>query len=190
MSNMPNEIQEVFDKLHNEILWLCASWAVYKDLFVQPEKRIDLLRESGEYFFYIIRGALLDNIIGVLNNLADPAKSGKFENCSLKQLQNLTNDQDIPGNISGKLQKIITQLHDKSGKKGSPLRMYRNRVLNHFELKTSLGKGSVPNISIETIEESLSLIKAFLNTRSCSFSYLTEFKRNYRAKVTFEYSTK
>ena len=45
--------------------------------------------------------------------------------------------------------------------------------------------------SLEKEEEKQKYIsKLASDTRSCSFSYLTEFKRNYRAKVTFEYSTK
>lgn len=181
---MPNEIQEIFDKLDNEIVWLCATWAVYKDLFAHSDKRIDLLRESGEHFFYIIRGALLNNVIGVLNNLADPAKSGKYENCSLKQLQSLTDEQNIPQDVSRKLQDIINQLDDKCVEKSSPLRMFRDKSLNHFDLETALDKSSTPMITHETVEKCLIIIKDFMNTIK---SYYDQSESAYELHKSFTF---
>ena len=97
----------------------------------------------------------------------------------------MIDDQNVPEEFSKKIKEIINQLDDKSGKKSSPLRMYRNRVLNHYELKTSLGKGSVPKITTETIEESLSLIKNFMNTVR---SYYGESETSYslHQSITFD----
>jgi hypothetical protein len=60
-------------------------------IFAESPKRIELLNEAAGTFFYIIQEVLLNEVQVCLSKLTDPAKSGKYNNLSLEQLQSQLN---------------------------------------------------------------------------------------------------
>jgi hypothetical protein len=46
MISIPKDIDEVYEELKTEIMWLHGRWIVYRQLFAESEKRVDLLNEK------------------------------------------------------------------------------------------------------------------------------------------------
>lgn len=160
MATIPSEIDEVYGKLKTEITWMHGRWMVYRQLFAESEKRIDLLNESAPTFFYIIQDVLLGEIQVSLSKLTDPARSGKFDNLSLEQLQ-----MRVKANGQPQLAARLRQLLDELQLKCEPFRARRNKQLAHLDLTTAMESSlnPLPGISRQMIEEALKLVRECMN---------------------------
>lgn len=160
MPTIPSEIDEIYEALKTEITWMHGRWIVYRQLFAESEKRIDLLNESASTFFYIIQDVLLGEIQVSLSKLTDPASSGKFDNLSLEQLQ-----ARVEAKGQQKLAVQLRQLLDDLQSKSKPFRAWRNKQLAHLDLKTAMKSSlnPLPGISRQMIEEALSSVRDYMN---------------------------
>jgi hypothetical protein len=160
VSAIPSDIDQIYEKLKIEITWLHGRWIVYRQLFAKSEKRIELLNECASAFFYIIQDVLLWEIQVTLSKLMDQARSGKFDNLSLEQLQARV---EVHGNaqLALRLRQLLDALHLKS----RPFRTWRNKQIVHLDLATAMktGPDQLPAISREMIEETLALIREYMN---------------------------
>ncbi len=176
MSEMPESIEDIFDELKNEIFWLHAQWKIYRQIFAHNNKRIDLLNKTAKDFFLVIHAVLLNEIQISLGKLTDPARTGKYENLSLAQLQErieALGDQEISSQLNEILAKICGDLNsrDKPGK-CEAIRIRRNKRLVHFDLNTSLQLDAdpLPGVSRQMIEDALSLVRKYMNTIGIHYS--------------------
>jgi len=62
MIPIPPFIAEVYEELKTEITWLHGRWTIYRQLFGQSEKRIDMLNECADAFFFILQDVLLGEV--------------------------------------------------------------------------------------------------------------------------------
>ncbi len=160
MTLIPEEINEVYEELKTEITWLHARWIIYRQLFAESDKRVDLLNECASVFFYIIQDVLLEEVLVSLCKLTDPARSRRFENLSLKQLQSRLGahgDQKL----AARTRSILDELHSKC----EPFRVWRNKQLTHLDLTTAMKSSPdpLPGISRQMIEEALGLVRKYMN---------------------------
>lgn len=160
MTSIPSEINEVYEELKTEVTWIHGRWIVYRQLFAKSEKRIDLLNECASAFFYIIQDVLLGEVQVSLSKLTDPAKSGKFKNLSLEQLQERLCAHGDKG-LANQTRSILDRLHSKC----KPFRDWRNKQLAHLDLTTAMKstQNPLPGISRQMIEEALELVREFMN---------------------------
>jgi len=160
MTRIPNDINQVFEELKREIIWLHGRWIIYRQLFAESRKRLDLLNECASSFFYIVQDVLYGEIQVSLSKLSDPAHSGKFKNLSLEQLQlqlEFYGDKHLAtGN-----RLILDELHLKC----EPFRLWRNKRLAHLDLDTAMkvSPDPLPGISRQMIEDALELIRRYMN---------------------------
>ena len=160
MTSIPKDIDEVYEELKTEITWLHGRWTVYRQLFAESEKRIDLLNECASAFFYIIQDVLLGEVQVSLSKLTDPARSGRFDNLSLEQLQaRLVAHGDRA--LAAQTRPVLDTLHTKC----EPFRAWRNKRLAHLDLTTAMKSSAdpLPGISRQMIEEALALVREFMN---------------------------
>ncbi|MBW1746209.1 MAG: hypothetical protein JRG74_15055 [Deltaproteobacteria bacterium] len=160
MTSIPKDINEVYEELKTEITWVHGRWIVYRQLFAESEKRIDLLNECASAFFYIIQDVLLGEVQVSLSKLTDPAQSGKFKNLSLEQLQERL-DAHGDKDLANQTRSILDRLHSKC----TPFRVWRNKQLAHLDLTTAMKctQNTLPGISRQKIEEALELVREFMN---------------------------
>lgn len=160
MNPVPAPVAEVYDELKIEVTWLHGRWIVYKQLFGESNRRIEMLNECASGFFYIIQDVLLGEVQVSLSKLTDPASRGKHDNLSLDQLQNRLETNGDNG-LAGQTRLILDTLHLKC----QPFRAWRNRQLAHLDLPTSIrsSTNSLPGVSRQMIEEALSLVREFMN---------------------------
>ena len=161
MPIIPERINEVYEELKTEITWLHGRWIIYRQLFAESEKRIDLLNECASTFFYILQDLLLGEVQVSLSKLDDPAKSGKFDNLSLEQLQARI---ELHGekSLEAKTRSILAKIHLKC----RPFRAWRNKRLAHLDLTTAMKSSPdpLPGISRQMIEDALADVRMFMNT--------------------------
>lgn len=160
MTSIPKDIDEVYKELKTEIIWLHGRWIVYRQLFAESEKRVDLLNECASAFFYIIQDVLLGEVQVSLSKLTDPARSGRFDNLSLEQLQaRLAAHGDQA--LAAQTRSVLDTLHSKC----KPFRAWRNKQLAHLDLTTAMKSSPdpLPGISRQMIEEALALVREFMN---------------------------
>lgn len=160
MTNIPSNINEIYGQLKTEITWLHGRWIVYRQLFGTSEKRIDLLNECASSFFYILQDVLIGEVQVSLSKLTDPARTGRFENLSLEQLQTRleTNGEAY---LAKKNREILDELHIQC----EPFRTWRNKRLAHLDLSTAMrsSPNPLPGISLEMIENALQLVRTYMN---------------------------
>ncbi len=160
MTVIPEAINEVYEELKTEITWLHVRWIIYRQLFAASNKRVDLLNECASAFFYIIQELLLWEVQVSLSKLTDPARSGRFDNLSLEQLQSRLGahgDQKL----AARTRSMLDELHSKS----EPFRSWRNKQLAHLDLATAMKSSPdpLPEISRQMIEEALGLVRKYMN---------------------------
>lgn len=162
MNNLPETIEKLFEELQNEINWLHARWIIYCGLFGHSEERLDLLNESSSAFFYVIEKTLFDQIILSICKITDRARTGKYENLTLPQLQErmeALGEQQLPS----QLRKLLEDLDTKC----EAFRAHRHTRLAHLDLDTAL-KGAAKELPIvllqQRIEDALLLIRKYMNT--------------------------
>lgn len=160
MVPLPAEIEEVFSVLKEETSWLHGRWMCYRQLFGTSERRVDLLNECAGTFFFFVHDVLLQNVQVSLSKFTDPAKSGKFENLSLWQLQTRL---EIHGDakLAAEAKQILGSLMNQC----APFRERRNKRLAHSDLLTSLISGAtpLPGVTRQMIEDALSSVREYLN---------------------------
>jgi hypothetical protein len=160
MDTMPSDVKDIFEELQTEITWLHGRWIIYRQLFGHSERRVELLNACASAFFYIIQDILLNDIQVSLSKLTDPARTGKYDNLSLEQLQErieATGDEQL----AGRLRQLLNTLHDKC----QAFRIRRNKRLAHLDLITAMQKGanSLPPISRQMIADALEIIREYMN---------------------------
>lgn len=160
MSNIPSDVDEIFKELKTEITWLHGRWIIYRQLFGHSERRIDLLNECAAAFFYVIEDTLLNEVQVTLSKLTDPARSRKFDNLSLEQLQVRVEAQGEP-QLVVTLRTLLDDLH----KKCQSIRVRRNKSLAHLDLSTAMQSTSnpLPGISRQMVEDALAIVREYMN---------------------------
>lgn len=160
MSSIPSNVNEIFQELKTEVTWLHARWIIYRQLFAQAPKRIDLLNECASTFFYTIQDVLIGDVQIALSKLTDPARTGANENLSFEQLQERVEKQGEPS-----LQTTLRQILDELKQKCVPFRTWRNKRLAHLDLTTAMKStlNPLPGISRQMVEEALDLVRKYLN---------------------------
>jgi hypothetical protein len=157
---IPVNIEEVFREIREEVIWIHGRWIIYRQLFLHSDKRIDLLNEVASALFYLLQNLLQDEVQVALSKLTDPARTGKFENLSLEQLQERI-EKDGDKKLSVELHEILKKLQVEC----VACRTWRNKQLAHLDLNTSLQKITdvLPPVTIEQIELALNLAREYLN---------------------------
>lgn len=166
MGQIPKEVEEIYEELKVEITWLHGRWIIYRQLFAQSEKRIKLLNECAATFFFIIQDVLIGEVQISLSKLTDPARSHKYDNLSLEQLQ-LRIERNCDANFSTGQRDILDQIQRLC----SPFRERRNKKLAHLDLNTARMAESypLPGVSREMIGDALSMIRTYMNEIEARF---------------------
>lgn len=149
MAQLPTPIAEIFTPLQEEVTWLHGRWICYRQLFAESERRIEMLNECAGTFFFVIQNVLFQDVQVGLSKLTDPARTGKFDNLSLLQLQTRI-DTDGDASLAVQTRVILDTLLGQC----APFRELRNKRLAHLDLLTSLKASPtpLPSVTREMIE--------------------------------------
>src|SRR3989338_1759713 len=163
MPPIPPQVAEVYKVLSEEVTWLHVRWICFRQLFVESDRRIEMLNECASTFFFIIQNVLIEEIQVCLSKLTDSAQSRKGkgdDNLSLEQLQSRL-EQCGDANLATDNRITLNALLSKV----KLIRDWRNKKLAHFDLLTAMkaSPNQLPDVTRQMIEDALSLVRQYLN---------------------------
>lgn len=176
---MPPQLKPLWDALYDEVVWLHALWRVFKQIFVHSQRRLDILNERAGTLFYLMHNAFAHEVLLTLSKLGDPAKSSVGTNLTLESLL-----LEIERLGESKLSRSLHPLFDEYHAACKKTRPFRNKVLAHYDRATLLAAKikPLPGPSRKEIEESLRLLRTFMNRVDNHFNHTTtafeEFNTN------------
>lgn len=160
-SNIPAPILPIYEALRKEVTWLHARWLIYRELYGESQRRIDLLNASAGFFFYVVEEVLRDEVQVCLSKLTDPASKGRaHKNLSLEQLyEGLNAHGDVV--IALRCRAILDRLLAEC----ETFRERRNKELAHLDLPTALKQVStpIPGVSRQMVEDALRSVRELMN---------------------------
>lgn len=164
--DMPKEIKEVFEPISNAVTRLFANRAVFKDLYGTQES-VDILNKTASGAFFLIGLMFRDDFIIAASRLTDPkstrvSKTEERDNLTFKQLVHVVQLHCDDKELVARMVKQEKKIHEHC----KNIRLRRNRVVAHLDLKAALKNGKsepAPVVDIQEIDGFLSLVGTFLN---------------------------
>lgn len=150
---MPKEIVE----LKNDLIWTRYYVDQYKKLFLQNEKRLDLLNNTAPSFFINIERMFWNDMIISVARLMDPYEQGKNKNLSLEILIKIAKENNWS------FESQISNLIEKAREKSKSVISHRMKQVAHRDLPTAMREITVNQVRINEIEEALSFAEQALN---------------------------
>jgi|AntAceMinimDraft_16_1070373.scaffolds.fasta_scaffold07655_2 hypothetical protein len=159
-SNLPDEIQDIFIDLCQDIAILHGKWKLYVDLFSKSEN-IEILNDLAPSSFHLIEKSIADDLIISICRLSDPLESFGHTNLSLLTLIDRMNH--VHGIKKGK-----RDFENKC----KPVRKYRNKRVGHNDLNFALKPHDtpLPKIPRKTFDEILKIAANIMNLISGHYS--------------------
>jgi len=153
---MPQAIDELFEFLRREVVWLHGRWIVFEQLYNKSADRVELLNEAASTFFYLLQHMMLDDLQLSLSKLTDPAK----KNGSLQQLQRRLKKHGDP-KLSADADKVLQKLIEAA----TPFRTWRDKQIAHYDLGVALQQHvqPMPDIYYRALAEALRLVREYMN---------------------------
>lgn len=182
---MGNDVSEdftsAFEKIKDEVINFHYYWIIFKQFFATNQSRIEIINKTTPSVFLIIFELLKDYISLEISKLTDPAKSGSNKNLSLLYLHNYLKDK-IEKTTFNELEKILNDLISAS----KIFRDRRNKLVSHFDLRTSLDKSLKSSLSffVKDVDKVLELISKYINTIQLYYLNVSETLFNYTITPT------
>ena len=155
---MGQDLGEIAAALYHRVAWLHMRWALYRQLFAQSDRRIDLLNDTAPLVFSVVQRTLFNDVVLDLTRLTGPSRSCGKDNLSLQRIADHVSDPELRIEVS----RLAKAAFDAC----ECLRDRRNRQLAHDDLSLALSKPTEPvrGISRADVEPALSAVRELLNT--------------------------
>ena len=160
---MGEELGSLYNNLWNELVWINAKWNEYTELFGTKPSRIELLNRVAGKFFKIVQDSLFEGTLLAIARITDSTKTGKKNNCTIRQFPLHISDADL------RLQ--VEQLLATVTCKTSFCRDWRNKRIAHndYELAMSEGTKTLEPASRLKVMEAIQSIDAVFDAISLHY---------------------
>jgi hypothetical protein len=159
-----SEFWATFEKLDSDLVELHADWALFKQLYGKSSPRVDLLNKVAASFFSRLQWIMLRDVIISISRLLDPPRMRGSENLVLEQLV-----EQLTGSALAPLRDVLVGKLKAVRATSKPLQTYRHKRVAHRDKEVAVGLESLPGISRQLIEDSLSAVRDFMNTIQLHF---------------------
>lgn len=148
---MSSEVEDVFQAVLGQALEISVRWKLYRQLFDSGPENINLLNESGSFVFGLLQRLIIYDVVLSLARLTDPTKSGaggkRHENASIENLI-LKAKPALSSTASSEVEVLRAKLSSFT----RDIRIQRDKVLAHTDLKHALKAEKLPDIAYDDIE--------------------------------------
>jgi len=150
--------QTLLEAIEHQFVQLNYRWKVFLQLFDSGQENIDLLNASGRNVFALFQKLLIDDAMGSLCRLTDPAGTGDKTNASLKKLLEASRP-NLDSSAYDNLVRILNEIevHMKN------IRTLRNKAMFHASLDHAVGVKPPIQVTYDEIEKSMEGVREFLN---------------------------
>lgn len=164
---MGEELEEIFAKLKNDVIWVHSRWQIFQQLFRHSKERIELLNNCGSTFFYVTQNMFIEDACLGICRLTDRAQMREDQNLTIGQLIIKLNKEEHP-----ELHKNLSEQLEKLKEQSDALRTLRHKKIAHrdFHVQMNAEENPLPKVSIEVIEGSLKGLREFMDTFELHFT--------------------
>nr|WP_309501289.1 hypothetical protein [uncultured Roseovarius sp.] len=174
-----SELQNDFQILTADYMWLRRQFSLLKSLYGRSEERVKLMNELAPEFFSQIQFALISVVVNGLFRIAGSPTTGRGkgeqENLVLKSLI----DEERYGMWQGR-QELI-DLIDKADIKLEPISQMRHKIIAHRDANIARGTGTLKSpmyMDIEAVFDAIDDViqtgQSLINSTSYCFDPLDE----------------
>jgi hypothetical protein len=179
MTGIPPELEKIFNRLQEEVMWLLVHWTIYDQLFNHSALRYKMMYECSPWAAYCIQNALETEILMSLSRLTDDPGSDDQERLSFQQFHAHL-EQGSEKKLAEKLRSKMRSINQ--GKE--PIREHRNARLAHLNRKIAMGEDPSPDpLSVELLEKAIQAFHDYMSTFQSYFEPDTEFR--YDVPITY-----
>ena len=168
---MPKDLQDLFEPMKNQLIWVHAKWNISQQLFDHSKERLELLSRIAPSFFRIMDFVYRDDLFISICRLTDQTKQQSL-NRLIKILKNHMNHQKYTD-----LTSIMANINQKT----VPLTEWRNRKIAHSELVMNIKKGPDPlpevtrnsiNEVLEDMRKLMDEVEVYFTGNSTAYEYV------------------
>jgi hypothetical protein len=162
----PEPIKELFSHFAGQAIHAHAKWTMFRHLYVESPKNIELLNRTAPGFFALAQQALFDDMIVSLLRMLDPP-SIPHSNPVLQRLLD-----SLSPEVKATLEPQLKYSLDCALSTAQTLRHHRNKRIAHQDLNIllSIGDAQLDPTSCAEIRQTLEHIEAFLGTIYAHFT--------------------
>lgn len=153
---MGPDLGRAYDVLRNDVTLAFTNWAVYRELYSDPD-RLRLLNDVAATLFAVLQRTLLWDVILQLARLVDAPETGKKQNLTLQSLPALIPDDNLRRDVEASVAACRAACESAV--------VWRNRRLAHRDLGVALRPETepLPEIAFADIEQALASFQDLLN---------------------------
>ena len=153
---MGPDLGRAYDVLRNDVTLAFTNWAIYRELYSDPE-RLRLLNDVAATLFAMLQRTLLWDVILQLARLVDAPETGRKQNLTLQSLPPLVLDAALRRDVEAGVAACCIACESAV--------VWRHRRLAHRDLGVALQPENdpLPEILFDSIEQALALFQALLN---------------------------
>ena len=159
---MGPELGTAFDVLRYDVVLAFASWALYKQLYTDPE-RVRVLHQAAPYFSNLLGFTHRLDVVLQLARLVDKPDTGGRDNLTLQRLPLLVTEPGLRSRVTSVVKSACIACQ-------GPID-WRNRRLAHRDLPLALAAADepLPEISGDDIDSALRSFADVLNLIEAHF---------------------
>jgi hypothetical protein len=120
---------DIFEKFRNRCVELQICYSMYRHLFEADEDVSDILRRTAMVFFHDLNRILIEQIYLHISRITDPARSGKRENLSVANINEML---ERAGLMTGNVDHLSKQLM----RYRDIIKEVRNKIIAHLDKQT------------------------------------------------------
>ncbi len=152
--DMGDDLGRVYNELSNGLSRLQVKWNLYKQLYAHSSGRIDLINQAAGWFFKVVQGALIGDVLLHIARLTDPERVAGRDTLSIRRLTAL---------VPEALRIDVATLEAAATAVCEPIRPWRNRRGAHTDLQAAIFGSPVPDITYEQVETAVASLRKLLN---------------------------
>jgi hypothetical protein len=159
--DMGEDLGRVYNELSSGLSRLQVKWGLYTQLYSRSSERIDLINQAAGWFFRVVQGALIGDVLLHIARLTDREQIRGRDNLTIRRL---------PALVPEALRADVTALEAAATMACKPIREWRNRRGAHTDLKTAIFGIPEPDITGAQVEAALASLRALLNRIGTNYS--------------------
>jgi AbiU2 len=151
---MGEDLGRLYTELANGASRIQVKWKLYKQLYLGSVERIELINKAADWFFRVVQGALVGDVLLHIARLTDSERIRGRQNLTIRQLPAVVPDS-VKADVAAPQTAVIAA--------SKPIREWRNRRGAHTDLATAIYDEPLPDITIDQVETVLASLRALLN---------------------------
>jgi len=156
-TNMPPDVEKLFQELSDALTDIHFKWKLYCQLYCD-EDSVELINACAPIFFANTQAVYADYILLALSRLTDPSRTGRYSNLSLERLRQAIDPAAHPS-LSFTLAAAATSVEVAC----ADFRTHRDKRIAHTDEGVSDGDVQLPAVYKRDIDDALKKMRDLMN---------------------------